>query len=63
MCLGLEQNVAIRQQALQEVVAKVIKVGKKCLNSMEDIEHYHPMLIDIKEQYWKDVEAFVKATK
>jgi hypothetical protein len=51
MCLGLEQNVAIRQQALQEVVAKVIKVGKKCLNSMEDIEHYHPMLIDIKEQY------------
>jgi hypothetical protein len=30
---------------------------------MEDIEHYHPTLIDMKEQYWRDVEMLVKETK
>jgi len=30
---------------------------------MENIEHHHQMLIDMKEQYQRDVEAFVKATK
>jgi hypothetical protein len=30
---------------------------------MEDIERYHQTLIDMKEQYQRDVEVFVKATK
>jgi hypothetical protein len=36
---------------------------KKCLNSVEDIECYHQTLIDMKEQYPKDNETFVKETK
>jgi hypothetical protein len=40
-----------------------IQVGKKCLNFVEDIERYHQTLIDMKEQYQRNVEAFVKATK
>ncbi len=38
-------------------------MGKKCLNFVEDIERYHQTLIDMKEQYQRNVEAFVKATK
>jgi len=29
---------------------------------MEDTKCYNQTLIDMKEQYWKDVEMFVKAT-
>jgi hypothetical protein len=32
-------------------------------NSVEDIEHYHQMLINMKEQYQRDFEMFVKATQ
>jgi hypothetical protein len=38
-------------------------VEKECPNSVEDIERYHQMLIDMKEQYKRDVEMFVKVTK
>jgi hypothetical protein len=41
-CLGLEQDVVIQQHELQ-------KAKNECLNSMEDIEHYHQTLIDMKE--------------
>jgi hypothetical protein len=30
---------------------------------MEDVEHWNQISIDMKEQYWKDVKAFVKATQ
>jgi putative ubiquitin-RnfH superfamily antitoxin RatB of RatAB toxin-antitoxin module len=62
-CLGLKQDVATQQHALQEAFAKATKVEKKHLNSMENIECYHQTLIDMKEYYRKDVETFVKATE
>jgi hypothetical protein len=62
-CFGIKQDVATQQKALQEALQNAIQSKKDCLNSMEDIEHYHQMLIDMKEQYQRDVEAFVKATK
>ncbi len=36
---------------------------KEHLNSVEDIEHYHQTFIDMKEQYQRDVEVFMKVTK
>jgi hypothetical protein len=33
---------------------------KNTQNSMEGIECYDQTLIDVKEQYWKDVETFTK---
>jgi hypothetical protein len=30
---------------------------------MKDVEHYHQFLIDIKEQYQRDVEEFAKMTQ
>jgi menaquinone-dependent protoporphyrinogen IX oxidase len=30
---------------------------------VEDIEHYHQIFIDMKEQYQKNVKTFVKTTK
>jgi hypothetical protein len=42
---------------------KAIEAKNECLNSVEDIECYHKTLIDMKEQYQKDVETFVKVTK
>ncbi len=36
---------------------------KEHLNSMEDVEHYNQTLIDMNEQYWKDVEALAKVTQ
>jgi len=50
-CLGLKQDVATQQQALQEALIRAIKVEKERLNFVEDIEHYHQMLIDMKKQY------------
>jgi hypothetical protein len=38
-------------------------VKKEHLDSIEDIECYHQMLINMKEQYWKDVEVFMKASQ
>jgi hypothetical protein len=38
-------------------------VEKECPNSVEDIECYHQTLIDMKEQYQRDVEMFIKVTK
>jgi hypothetical protein len=29
---------------------------------MEDIEYYNQILINMKKQYWKDVETFVNVT-
>jgi hypothetical protein len=40
-CLGLE-DVVTQQHELQ-------KAKNECLNSMENIEHYHQTLIDMKE--------------
>ncbi len=62
-CLGLERNVANQQMALQEALIKATKVKKEHLDSIEDIECYHQMLINMKEQYWKDVEVFMKASQ
>jgi hypothetical protein len=55
----LEQEATNQSKALKEALTRATKVEKKCLNSMEDIERYHQMLIDMHEQYQKDVEAFV----
>jgi hypothetical protein len=30
---------------------------------MEDVKHCNQTLIDMNEQYWKDVEAFAKVTQ
>jgi predicted protein tyrosine phosphatase len=38
-------------------------VEKECLNSMEDIEHCHQTMFDMKEQHRRNVIAFVKATQ
>jgi len=38
-------------------------LGGGCLNFVENIECYHQMLIDMKEEYGRNVETFVKATK
>jgi hypothetical protein len=48
-CLGLKQDVATQQQALQEALAKAIETEKKHLNFVEDIECYHQTLIDMKK--------------
>jgi hypothetical protein len=48
---------------LQEALTRATEVEKKHLNFMEDIERYHQTLIDMKEQYQRDVEVFVKVTK
>jgi putative ubiquitin-RnfH superfamily antitoxin RatB of RatAB toxin-antitoxin module len=62
-CLGLKQDAATQQEVLQGAFAKANEVENEHLNSVEDIELYHQTLIDMKEQYRKDVETFVKATK
>jgi hypothetical protein len=36
---------------LEDAFIRAIEVEKECLNSIEDIEHYNPTLIDMKEQY------------
>jgi len=48
---------------VQEAFIKAIEAKKQHLNSMEDIECYHQTFIDMKEQYQRDVEVFVKVTK
>jgi predicted nucleic acid-binding Zn-ribbon protein len=48
-CLGLKQDVATHQQTLQEALTRAIEVEKERLNFVEDIEHYHKMLIDMKK--------------
>jgi hypothetical protein len=47
----LEQKVANQQKALEEVFIRAIEAKNKYLNYVEDIEHYHQMLINMKEQY------------
>jgi len=54
----LKHKVAYKQETLVEVKTRASEVEKECLNSMEDIKHYHQTLIDMKEQYQKDVEMF-----
>jgi Mg2+ and Co2+ transporter CorA len=61
-CLGLKQEVGNQQKALEEALTKAIEAKKECLNSVEDIKCYHQTLIDMKEHYRRDVEAFVKVT-
>jgi hypothetical protein len=46
-----------------EVETKASEVEKECLNSMEDIKHYHQTLIDMKEKYQKDDEMFAKVAQ
>jgi hypothetical protein len=41
----------INERHKKEAFTKAIKVKKEQLNSMEDIEHYNKILIDMKEQY------------
>ncbi len=48
-CLGLEQDVANQQKALEEAFAKAIEAKKEHMKSMENIEHYYQTLIDMKE--------------
>ncbi len=48
-CLGLEQDGAIQQHTLQKAFTWATNAKKECLNSVENIEHYHQTLIDMKE--------------
>jgi hypothetical protein len=47
----LEREVAQKQLALLEAKMKATKVEKEHFNSMKDVEHYHQILIHMKEQY------------
>ncbi len=47
-----------------EVETRATEVKNECLYSMqEDVEHYHQVLIDMKEQYQKNVKVFAKVTQ
>ncbi len=59
----LEQEATNQQKTLEEAFTRATKAKQKCLNSMEDIKRYHQTLIDMQEQYRRDVEAFVKVTQ
>jgi hypothetical protein len=50
-CLGLEQDVANQQKTLKKAILRATTVEKERLNSMEDIEHYHQTMLDMKEKY------------
>jgi hypothetical protein len=47
-CLGLKQDATTQQQTLQEALARATEARKIHLNFVEDIEHNHQMLIDMK---------------
>ncbi len=59
----LELEVAFRQYRLLNVKIRAKEAKKEHLNSMEDVKHYNQTLIDMNEQYWKDLEAFAKVTQ
>jgi hypothetical protein len=59
----LEHKVAYKQETLMKVKTRASEVEKECLNSMEDIKHYHQTLIDMKEKYQKDDEMFAKVAQ
>ncbi len=52
----------INKKALEEAFIRAIETKKESLNSMEDTECYNQTLIDMKEQYRKDIEMFMKET-
>jgi predicted protein tyrosine phosphatase len=53
----------INKKSLKKEIVRATKVEKECLNSMEDIEHCHQTMFDMKEQHRRNVIAFVKATQ
>lgn len=59
----LECEVAQKQLALLEAKIRATEVEKEHFNSMKDVEHYHQILIHMKEQHQKDVEESAKMTQ
>ncbi len=59
----LEHEVVEKQLALLKAKRKATEAEKEHFNSMNDIEHYHQILIHMKEKYQRDVEEFAKMTQ
>jgi hypothetical protein len=47
-----------KEKAFEEAFTRAIKAKKEHLNFMEDVKCYTQMLIDMKEQYQKNVCPF-----
>jgi hypothetical protein len=48
---------------LQEALIRAIEAENEHINFVENIERYHQTLINMKEQYQRDVKTFVNVTK
>jgi hypothetical protein len=46
-----------------EAKIRATEVEKEHFNSMKDVEHYHQILIHMKEQHKRDVEESAKMTQ
>lgn len=59
----LKQKVAFKPKKTLKGKTKAKEAKKQCVNSMEDVECYNQPLIDMKEQYQKNVEMFTITTQ
>jgi hypothetical protein len=61
--MKIKIEVLEHDNALLKAKRRATEVKKEHFNSMKDVEHYHQILIHMKEQYQRNVEEFAKMTQ